>query len=227
MSWEKWPSAADLLRSPFLAQKKTLEGQEEAQWSIRGLAALRAGGVDRGVGDGILRRRAPRRSCGGRRVGGLRSRCCGEDRDRCYRAAPEAVAAPLTHSGQGGSQDLAEARRLFGLAAAQGDAEAQGAIGQMHHLGDGGPKDLAKARRLYGLAAAQGHADAQAGLGGMHYDGEGGPNNLAEPWRLLGLAAEQGHDGAQYKNTHIKVSRTRYEVCLPVAVKSPVYTRTL
>ena len=66
----------------------------------------------------------------------------------------------LHHSGQGGSQDLAEARRLFGLAAAQGDAEAQGAIGQMHHLGDGGPKDLAEARRLYGLAAAQGHADA-------------------------------------------------------------------
>ena len=89
---------------------------------------------------------------------------------------------------------LREKRRLFGLAA-QGDAEAQGAIGQMHHLGDGGPKDLAEARRLYGLAAAQGHADAQAGLDGMHYDGEGGPNNLAEAWRLLGLAAEQGHDG--------------------------------
>ena len=31
MSWEKWPSAADLLTSPFLAQKKTHEGQEEAQ----------------------------------------------------------------------------------------------------------------------------------------------------------------------------------------------------
>ena len=103
----------------------------------------------------------------------------------------------LSQAMQGGSQDLAEARRLFGLAAAQGDAEAQGAIGQMHHLGDGGPKDLAEARRLYGLAAAQGHADAQAGLGGMHYDGEGGPNNLAEAWRLLVIAAEQGHDGAQ------------------------------
>jgi TPR repeat protein len=63
----------------------------------------------------------------------------------------------LSQAMQGGSQDLAEARRLFGLAAAQGDAEAQGAIGQMHHLGDGadgGPKDLAEARRLYGLAAA-------------------------------------------------------------------------
>ena len=111
----------------------------------------------------------------------------------------------LSQAMQGGSQDLAEARRLFGLAAAQGDAEAQGAIGQMHHLGDGGPKDLAEARRLYGLAAAQGHADAQAGLDGMHYDGEGGPNNLAEAWRLLGIAAQKQNKATTGRSSSTKI----------------------
>ena len=41
------------------------------------LRCLRAGGAYHDVGDATLRRRAPRRSCGGRVVGGLRSRCCG------------------------------------------------------------------------------------------------------------------------------------------------------
>ena len=59
--------------------------------------------------------------------------------------------------------DQAERHRL-GLAAAQGDANAQCALGVMHHFGRGGPVDFAEGRRLYGLAAAQGHADAQYDL---------------------------------------------------------------
>ena len=58
-----------------MAQKK--RGEREANGRPRGFAALRAGGAHHGVGDATLRRRAPRRSCGGRVVGGLRSRCCG------------------------------------------------------------------------------------------------------------------------------------------------------
>ncbi len=45
------------------------------------------------VGDATLRRRGEGRSCDGRVVGGLGGRGCGEDRCRCGRAAPEAVAA--------------------------------------------------------------------------------------------------------------------------------------
>ena len=57
-----------------------------------------------------------------------------------------------------------EARRLYGLAAAQGDAKAQYNLGAMHYHGQGGPKDEVEARRLYGLAAAQGIAQ-RVGLG--------------------------------------------------------------
>ena len=62
----------------------------------------------------------------------------------------------MHRTGEGGAQDLEEARRLYGLAAAQGHAKAQFNLGNMHRTGEGGPLDLEEARRLYGLAAAQG-----------------------------------------------------------------------
>ena len=62
--------------------------------------------------------------------------------------------------------DQAKRHRL-GLVAAQGDAEAQCHLGDMHCLGQGGPVDFAEARRLYRLAAAQGYANAQSILGFM------------------------------------------------------------
>ena len=43
--------------------------------------------------------------------------------------------------------DQAKRRRL-GLAAEQGDAEAQSSLGHMHRFGEGGPVDFAEARRL-------------------------------------------------------------------------------
>jgi hypothetical protein len=62
--------------------------------------------------------------------------------------------------GKGGPQDMPEARRLYGLAAAQGHANAQCTLGFMHEDGQGGPQDMSEARRLFGLAAAQGHKRA-------------------------------------------------------------------
>ena len=80
--------------------------------------------------------------------------------------------ANLHDEGQGGPQNLPEAQRLYGLAATQGDADAQCNLGLMHADGQGGRKDLPEARRLFGLAAAQGFACAQYNLGLMHADGQ-------------------------------------------------------
>ena len=66
--------------------------------------------------------------------------------------------------GEGGAVNLVEARRLFGLAAAQGDASAQNNLAWMHQHGKGGVVDLVEARRLFDLAAAQGYASAQNSL---------------------------------------------------------------
>eukprot|EP00966_Prymnesium_polylepis_P087508 2024918-Prymnesium_polylepis.1 len=62
--------------------------------------------------------------------------------------------------GRGGPQDEVEARRLFGLSAAQGHAKAQASLGLMYEDGRGGPQDGEEARWLFGLAAAPGHAQA-------------------------------------------------------------------
>ena len=123
-------------------------------------------------------------------------------------------------------EDLPEARRLFGLAASRGNAEAQTMLAAMHYDGEGGPKDAVEARRLYGLAAAQGddtattrqrsrtwhHAQAKEGHGGpqdfaearrlhrlaaVFWNGTGGPVDHAEARRLFGLAAAQGYAVAQ------------------------------
>ena len=90
------------------------------------------------------------------------------------------------------SEDEQAKRHRLGLAAAQGDADAQCALGCMHRDGQGGPVNFAEARRLLGRAAAQGHAFAQNVLGGMHRGGQGGPVDFSEARRLYGLAAAQG-----------------------------------
>ena len=51
----------------------------------------------------------------------------------------EATLGRMHYDGDGGPQDLAEARQLYGLAAAQGYAEAQCLLGYMHRKGEGGP----------------------------------------------------------------------------------------
>ena len=62
------------------------------------------------------------------------------------------------------SEDDQAKRHRIGLAAAQGNADAQCALGLMHRGGEGGPKDLAQARGLFLLAAAQGISEAQEAL---------------------------------------------------------------
>jgi TPR repeat protein len=57
-----------------------------------------------------------------------------------------------------------EAAQRYGQAAAQGDADTQRMLGDLHSEGKGVPQDYAEAARLYGLAAAQGDATAQLKL---------------------------------------------------------------
>ena len=98
----------------------------------------------------------------------------------------------MHHVGECGPQDHAEARRLDGLAAAQGRADAQFRLAVMHRTGKGGPQDHAEARRLYGLAAAQGDAKAQYNLGQCYETGQGVAKSLKKAKRLYKLAAKQG-----------------------------------
>jgi TPR repeat protein len=65
------------------------------------------------------------------------------------------------------AQDFVEAARLWGLAAAQGDAAAQYNLGLFYAEGKGVAQDFVEAARLWRLAAAQGYAVAQLSLGAL------------------------------------------------------------
>ena len=62
-------------------------------------------------------------------------------------------------------------RRLYGLAAAHEDADAQYNLGALPEDGLGGPQDYAEARPLFGLEEAQGDAGAQYNLIALHAAG--------------------------------------------------------
>jgi TPR repeat protein len=62
--------------------------------------------------------------------------------------------------GQGVTQDYKEAARLYGLAAAQGDADAQYNLGLMYDQGQGVTKDTVYAHMWMNIAATFGGAEA-------------------------------------------------------------------
>lgn len=110
--------------------------------------------------------------------------------------------AHLQYKGRDFPEGHAEARLLYGLAAAQGHYDALCYLAGMFYNGEGGPVDRTEARRLFSLAAAgQGETHlmthAQCLLGTMHLKGEGGPVDYREARRLFDLAASQGKADAQ------------------------------
>ena len=74
----------------------------------------------------------------------------------------------IAHWALGQDRDLITATRL---AAEQGDARAQFALGFMYRDGRGVAQDDTEAVRWYILAAEQGNADAQFNLGFMYVEG--------------------------------------------------------
>ena len=106
------------------------------------------------------------------------------------------------YTGQGVSQDYAEAVRWYRLAADQGLAEAQYNLGLMYDLGQGVPRDNAEAARWYRLAADQGDAEAQKNLGLMYHLGQGVPQDRVAGHMWLSLAAAQA-SGAD-RDTYIE-----------------------
>jgi TPR repeat protein len=83
------------------------------------------------------------------------------------------------------------------MAAQQGNADAQDALGDMYFDGDGVPQDDAEAVHWYNKAAAQGNADAQSSLGLVYEFSESVPHDLKEAAKWYRLAADQGDASGQ------------------------------
>ncbi len=84
------------------------------------------------------------------------------------------------------------------VAVAQGNADAQHALGQMYLQGKAVPQNYAKARAYLEKAARQGHAAAQLQLGIMHSLGLGGPRDWKQARTWWEKSAGQGNAMAQF-----------------------------
>ncbi len=94
-------------------------------------------------------------------------------------------------------QDFPEALRWHRIAAAQGNAESQVAMGNMFGQGQGVPQDYAEALRWYRKAAEQGNDEAEDNIGFFYLSGWGVPRDFLEAKRRLMKSADQGNEVAQ------------------------------
>ena len=97
--------------------------------------------------------------------------------------------------------------------AAQGEAEAQSALGFKYVTGEGVPQDYTEALKWYRLAAAQGDALAQYHLGLMYAKGYGVPQNHIEAHKWFNLAAanstgKEAHDRAVKARDYVAARMT-------------------
>jgi TPR repeat protein len=87
---------------------------------------------------------------------------------------------------------LAEAVRLYRLAAESGVVTAMLNLARMLDRGRGGPRNVAEAARWYAAAAEADNPAAQGSLGTMYEYGDGVAANLVDALRLYRLSAERG-----------------------------------
>jgi TPR repeat protein len=94
-------------------------------------------------------------------------------------------------------KNYTEAMRLYRVAADQGNAPAQVAIGNLYTEGQGVSQSYAEALRWYRLAANQGNNEAQNDVGLFLVSGWGAPQDYSEGMRWLRKAADQGNEVAE------------------------------
>jgi len=98
----------------------------------------------------------------------------------------------LYANGFGVMMDDAEALKWYGLAAAQGHAEAQFNLGVMNANGWGVPMNDAEAARYYRMAAEGGFVQAMSSLAYVTYRGIGVEEDLVEGYMWYAIANELG-----------------------------------
>ena len=148
------------------------------------------GGVGLAASQGLLRRSTASQPCStteraGQRPGGGAAAVWLLQRRRSDSEAQYRLGT-MHHKGEGGPKDPAEARRLLGLAAAQGHAEAQYHLACMHYSGTGRPRDPQRRGGCFASQRRRSMLCRTESSPKCTFKGEGGPKDLAESRRLYG-----------------------------------------
>jgi TPR repeat protein len=102
----------------------------------------------------------------------------------------------MYRDGKSVKQSYEMARRLFELAAQQGDANAMSYLGDMYRKGEGVEQSYEKAFEYYEQAAHIGGGQGQLNLGVMYYNGMGVEKNAVKAREWWNKAAAQGQEDA-------------------------------
>jgi TPR repeat protein len=103
----------------------------------------------------------------------------------------------------GVSRNPQTAYKWYRMAAENGEAQSQIALGRMYWEGRDIPQDYGAALRMFEMAAAQGASGGQTGLGTMYLNGYGVDKDYEAARKWFKLAADQGNGFAQLQLGHI------------------------
>jgi hypothetical protein len=100
------------------------------------------------------------------------------------------------YNGEGVDHNYDEAVKWVRLAADQGDANAQNALGESYYSGNGVAQNYIEAVKWARMAANKGYAAAQYAHGTLYYYGKGLTPNYNDAVKWFHKAADQGHSTA-------------------------------
>jgi len=117
--------------------------------------------------------------------------------------------APKTQPEDHRPQDDLDRLRKF---AAQGDANAQFALGARYATGEDVPRNYSTAVQWFALAAEQGHVLAQATLGAYYWEGRGVPQDLDKAYFWSVLARAGGDEASKYRVAALASRMSRSQI---------------
>jgi TPR repeat protein len=112
------------------------------------------------------------------------------------KAWAQASMGDMYKRGHGVEQSYEMARRLYELAAQQGDVSSMANLALMYYKGDGVEQSYERAKEYFEQAAHLGHAEAQYHLGSIHFFGKGVETDEVRGNALFVAAAAQGNEAA-------------------------------
>ena len=105
--------------------------------------------------------------------------------------------------------------KWYRLAAEQGNASGQWALGSMYDFGEGVAENKVEAVKWYRLAAEQGNADAQNNLGVIYFDAAKSEKDFGKAFQLFKSASESGNVEAMFNLGRMYRNSEEYRPCVP------------
>jgi uncharacterized protein len=129
-------------------------------------------------------------------------------------------------NGAGVPQDYKEGVKWYKMAAEQGNALAQCALGVIYgYNGNGVSKDWKEAVKWYRMSAKQGNARAQYHLGIRYFSGSGVPKDYKQAYAWYSIAKTNGNEDAGENLDLLTKEMTKDQIADAQSLSTEIYNR--